>query len=92
MSPKIEGRAPLLDGLATADLEATEMTGLIWLLEAPRFEQVVIADDGWPVRMVVPDPRTFALHKPWVSREDSRKVVSKRKDSGHAALVANLVF
>ena len=91
LSPEIDGRAPLLDGLASHDLAATAMPGMIWLLEAPRFEEVVIADDGWPVRMVVPDPRTFALHKLWVARQDSRRPVSSRKDADHAALLAKLI-
>lgn len=67
------------------------MPGLSWLLDAPRFEQVIIADDGWPVRMVVPDPRTFALHKLWVSRQKDRKAISRSKDGAHAALVTQLV-
>lgn len=91
LSPAIEKRIPLLEGLATNDLEATAMPGMIWLLEAPRFESVVVADDGWPVRLVVPDPRTFALHKLWVSRQPSRRPVSKRKDADHAALMARLI-
>lgn len=91
LSPEIDARAPLLEGLASAGLEATPMPGMVWLLDAPRFEQVVVADDGWPVRVVVPDPRTLALHKLWVSRQDSRKPVSRRKDAGHAALLARLI-
>lgn len=91
LSPEMPGSSPLLSGLAGADLEATEMPGMLWLLEAPRLKEVVVADDGWPVRMVVPDPRTFALHKLWVSRQPSRKPLSSKKDAGHAALLAKLV-
>lgn len=91
LSPEIAVTPPLFDGLASSDLEATTMPGLIWLLEAPRLEEVVIADDGWPVRMVVPEPRTFALHKLWVSRQGSRKAVSRHKDESQAVLLAKLL-
>lgn len=91
LTPEIEKRVPLLEGLGGRDLEAAAMPGMIWLLEAPHLEEVVIADDGWPVRMVVPDPRTFALHKLWVSRQASRRPVSRRKDEAHAHLLADLI-
>lgn len=48
---------------AGPDLEAIEMPGANWLLDAPRFEHMAVGEDGLPVRMVVPDPRTYALHK-----------------------------
>ncbi|MEQ1719065.1 MAG: nucleotidyltransferase domain-containing protein [Hyphomicrobium sp.] len=92
LSPEMVGSAPLLGSLASSGLEATEMPGMSWLLDAPRLEQTIIADDGWPVRMVVPEPRTFALHKLWVSRQSSRKALSSRKDQGHAALVTRLAL
>jgi hypothetical protein len=91
LTPEINKRVPLLEGLVGNDLEASAMPGLIWLLNAPPLEEVVIADDGWPVRMVVPDPRTFALHKLWVSKQASRRPVSKRKVADHAALLADLI-
>jgi len=75
---------------AGADLEAVQMEGIEWLLAAPHFEQVVIAEDGLPARMVVPDPRTFALHKLWVSRRQDRQPVKRPRDKAHAAIVAQL--
>lgn len=74
-----------------SDLEATPMGGIDWLLAAPKFEHVIVADDGMPARIVVPEPRTFALHKLWVSRQDSRQITKRRRDVSHAALVAELV-
>lgn len=91
LSPEMAETGPLLEGLATPDLLPTAMPGLVWLLEAPRYEEVVIADDGYPVRLVVPDPRVFAAHKLWVSRQDSRKAVRGRKDIAHARLMSGLV-
>lgn len=75
---------------AEGDLEATEMKGAQWLLAAKPFEQVVIGGDGMPVRMVVPEPRTFALHKLWVSRQDSRQPIKRPRDVDHARVVEAL--
>ncbi|MEA1969554.1 MAG: nucleotidyltransferase domain-containing protein, partial [Thermodesulfobacteriota bacterium] len=54
------------------DLVAIEVMNLSWLLSAPKFSQIVIGDDGYPARMVAPDPRAFALHKFWVSQQPDR--------------------
>ena len=75
---------------AEGDLEATEMAGVQWLLAAKHFEQVVIGGDGMPVRMVVPEPRTFAIHKLWVSRQSSRQPLKRPRDAGHARVVEAL--
>ena len=61
-----------------ADVEATGMPGVQWLLSSPPLEAIIIAEDGYPVRIVVPDPRTFALHKLWVSRRPDRQTLSVR--------------
>lgn len=73
-----------------ADLEATPMEGAKWLLDAPRFEQVIVAADGFPLRIVAPEPRTFALHKLWLSKRDSRQALKKPRDEAQARLVAHL--
>ncbi len=91
LMPELKGRVPLFEKFVSGDVEPVEMPGLIWLLDAPKLEQTVIADDGWPVRIVVPEPRTFALHKLWVSRQDSRKPLSRTKDAAHAALVGQII-
>ncbi len=72
------------------DVEAQQISGIEWLLTGAPFEQVVVGGDGIPVRMVVPDPRTFALHKFWVSSRDDRKAVKSVKDLAHAKIVAAL--
>lgn len=76
---------------AGADLEATPMAGAQWLLAAPQFEQTIIGEDGWPLRIVVPEPRTFALHKLWVSGRNDRSPLKRPRDRAHAHLVAELV-
>ena len=72
------------------DLEATPIEGIDWLLAAPKFERTVIADDGLPVRLIVPEPRTFALHNLWVARREDRQPTKKPRDLAHAALTAEL--
>ncbi|MEP7248083.1 MAG: nucleotidyltransferase domain-containing protein [Gammaproteobacteria bacterium] len=73
-----------------ADVEATKMPGVQWLLSSPQLEAIVIAEDGYPVRVVVPDPRTFALHKLWVSRRPDRQTLKRPRDATHAEVVAEL--
>ncbi len=74
------------------DLVAVEVMNLAWLLSSPKFEQVVIGKDGVPARMVVPDPRAFALHKFWVSRRDDREPAKKLRDAAQSLAVAELVM
>lgn len=74
-----------------SDLEATPMPGAEWLLRSPQFEQTIIAEDGWPLRIVVPEPRTFALHKLWVSQRPDRQPLKRPRDAAHARVVSELV-
>jgi hypothetical protein len=62
------------------------------LLSSPKFSQVVIGRDGSPVRMVVPDPRAFALNRLWLSELPGREEVRKARDRGLAGAVAELVL
>lgn len=75
---------------AGADLEATPMAGAEWLLSSPQYEQTIIGEDGWPLRIVVPEPRTFALHKLWVSERNDRDPLKRPRDAAQAHLVAEL--
>lgn len=75
---------------AGSDLEATPMAGAEWLLQAPPLEQTIIAEDGWPLRIVVPEPRTFALHKLWVSQRPDRNPLKRPRDVAHANVVAEI--
>jgi hypothetical protein len=72
------------------DLEATPMEGAAWLLDAPRFEQVIVAADGVPLRIVASEPRTFALHKLWLSRRHNRQPPKKPRDAAQARFVAEI--
>ncbi len=73
--------------MAADDLEAVEVPNLEWLADAPRFEQVVIAANGQPVIMPVPDPRAFALHKAWLSARPDREPVKKQRDLNQAKML-----
>ena len=76
---------------AKADLMATEVPRLQWLLNAPKMETVAIDEDGWPVPMRVPDPRAFALHKAWLSVQASREPLKKARDLDQARALAAVV-
>ena len=65
---------------------------LQYLAAAPQLSQVVIGQDGRPVTMVVPDPRAFALHRLWWSRQEDRDGGSRARDLDQALVVASLVL
>jgi len=73
------------------ELVATEMKELQWLISAPKMRQLVIGEDGRPVMMTVPDPRAFALHKEWLSRQLHRDPLKRPRDKEQAIAVAQLV-
>lgn len=61
-----------------------------WLLLGRPVDQVVPCRDGTAARLVVPDPRWFALHKLWLGRQTKRNPLKRRKDlqQGEAVLDA----
>jgi hypothetical protein len=71
---------------------AAEIKNLQWLISAPKFDQVVIGEDGFPATMVVPDPRAFAVHKLWLSNQADRDAVKKKRDRSQALAVCKLIF
>jgi len=73
------------------DLRAAEIRNLHWLISSPKINQVVIGEDGFPAAMSAPDPRAFALHKLWLSKQDNREAVKKKRDYDQAMAAANLV-
>ena len=75
-----------------ADLRAADIEHLDWYLSAPKLRQIVIGEDGFPAPFTVPDPRVFALHKLWLSRQPGRDPLKKPKDREQALLVAELVM
>jgi hypothetical protein len=73
------------------DLAAVAIDGLGWLEDSPPFEAVTIDERGAPLRMVVPDPRAFAIHKNWLAERADRDPVKRRRDREQAKAVADIV-
>jgi len=74
------------------DLQPSPITGLVWLENAPAISQPVIDAKGFPVTMNVPDPRAFAIHKYWLSKQPMRGATKSRRDEAQAYAVAALVM
>jgi hypothetical protein len=64
---------------------------LHWLASAPKFSHIVIGDDGFPAAMICPDPRAFALHKIWLSKQPEREPLKKNRDRDQGVAVAYLI-
>jgi len=73
---------------AEGDFEPASIEGLQWLLNAPKFEEVPIAEDGRPLFVSCVDPRAFALHKLWLSRRENRAGLKRQRDELQARAVA----
>ncbi len=74
------------------DLVAEPLQGLDWLADAPRMTQIVIAENGYPVRFIVLDPRVFALHKMWLSLQPTRDPMKRKRDFRQGEAVAGLAL
>lgn len=89
-----EAKDVFRDSLPTAltdlpdDLEGAAIFGLGWLVNSPKLEAVAIDEKGYPVRLVVIDPRAFALHKAWVSNRQDREPIKAVRDLEQAKAAA----
>jgi hypothetical protein len=72
------------------DLEGAPLIGLDWLISAPKMTAVAIDASGLPLRLVVIDPRAFALHKLWLSKRVDREPVKKQRDLDQAKAAARI--
>jgi hypothetical protein len=79
---------PAPDRLTPTDIDPIPIEGSNWLVRAPKFEETVIGWDGMPMQMHCIDPRVFALHKMWLSRQASRQQTSRARDIAQANAVA----
>ena len=75
-------------GESADNLCGAPIGGLEWLVNAPKIEEIVIGEDGYPLRMCCTDPRVFALHKAWVSQQLNRDPVKRTRDREQARLTA----
>jgi hypothetical protein len=91
-------RAPSADRTSASslgrgeDLIAEPLHGLEWFSDAPRMTQIVIAENGYPVRFAVPDPRVFALHKMWLSLQPTRDPMKRKRDYRQGEAVASIAM
>jgi len=77
--------------LGEGDLVAAEISGLQWIVSAPKVSQTVVDERGEPLRFVVPDARVFAAHKLWMAERPDRDPLKRRRDKAQAdALLAML--
>lgn len=84
---------PITPGLMTPTdgINPVHLRGLEFLLEPPLVSEIVIAEDGYPMQIQVPDPAAFVLHKLWVSKQIDRKADKARRDRSQALALANLI-
>jgi hypothetical protein len=70
------------------DIDPIPTEGADWLVEALKIEETVIGWDGLPLYLPCVDPRVFALHKLWLSKQPSRQATSRPRDVAQARAVA----
>ena len=63
-----------------------------WLLKGRRVDRVVGVRDGEAARMVVPDPRWFALQKLWMAEKPERNPQKKPKDRRQGTALLDAVW
>jgi hypothetical protein len=63
-----------------------------WLLNGQPIDRVVGVRDGEAARLVVPDPRWFALQKLWMAEKPERNPQKKPKDRKQGMALLNAVW
>ena len=82
---------PVTLGSDEADLVATDIWNMKWLLSAPRITQPVIAENGKMTLMPVLDPRAFAAFKLWLARSTERDPAKKPRDLAQADALLDVI-
>lgn len=67
------------------------LAGLDYLLAPALIQEIVIAEDGYPLMLRVPDPAAYVLHKLWVSARDDRRPEKAARDHRQAQALAALI-
>jgi hypothetical protein len=70
---------------------ATDLPNMKWMLSVPSVRQFVVADNGMPFEMAVPDPRAFMLFKAWLSTQPDREPVKRGRDAAQAQAMRQLL-
>ena len=79
------------NGDPSADLIATDIWNMKWLLNAPRVQQIAIAINGSMFPLCAPDPRAYAMFKLWLAHSDERNPLKKSRDLAQARALAALI-
>ena len=72
------------------DIEAIEVPRLEMIVDAPRFGEAV-SEDGLPVWIAAADPRWWCAHKLWLSTQQTREAIKRRRDRDQAHAVAKML-
>ena len=86
MPKSLEGTLPRNEPFAPIGLPEQD-----WLLPGRRVEHVVCGLNGLPARLVVPDPRWFALQKLWLAQKPTRNPLKKAKDAKQGTLLLSAI-
>jgi hypothetical protein len=62
-----------------------------WRLNGRFVTRVVVGRDATPARLVVPDPRWFALQKLWMSEQSKRNPLKRAKDAKQGIALLNAI-
>ena len=62
-----------------------------WLLLGQQVAHVIVGRDGTAAKVIVPDPRYFALHKLWLAEKPTRSALKRPKDFTQGNLVLDAV-
>jgi hypothetical protein len=73
------------------DLEAIEVPRLEMIVDAPRFGEIAVSEDGLPVWMAAADPRWWCAHKLWLSTQPKREAIKRHRDRDQAHAVAEML-
>jgi len=88
----IQDKLPSSLGQSSSDLEAAPIGSLKWIINAPKVNATVIDTQGLPLSIRVPDPRSFAIHKAWLSKQSSRDVHKIDRDLQQSKIVADMII
>jgi hypothetical protein len=85
-APSVTQSFPRHDRLSPLPLPEQE-----WLLAGRPLSHVAASAQGYPARLVVPDPRWFALHKLWLADKPTRSRLKADKDRTQGTMLLNAV-
>jgi len=83
---------PTSIGHSEYDLKSASIGSLKWLINSPRVSSNVIDSQGLPLSMQIPDPRCFAIHKAWLSKQPSRDSNKMGRDLQQASVVTGMIM